>query len=372
MFGAKTLRIRSKFCRFHYRRKKNSGMILIIILWVMVILSVLAVSLGRNTSVELSLTKHAIGKLKAKYLAWAGLVYAMEQIRLDTEDTQSRNFDTLYYCAIPKESEDSPEGLFHQKPVGEGYFSVEHSAEETDSVNLKNYNGLRDEERFINLNGLNARSVNILRTLITLLGFDDESAQTIVYSLIDWKDKDSSLSHETYGAEDEFYTSQTSPYHCKNLPFESKEELLLVRGMTEEIFQKLKSYITIFPRQGNLKVNFDTAPELVLTAVARALSGPATGSEIADADSLVEKILDYRSGEDGGEFTQDDRQIELSAMPVNAVERNIFLQMNQFRTKKSDYLRVFVKGVDQNSNIETHIESVVQRNDLAIMYWKRN
>ena len=65
----------------HKKRKSNrSGVILIAVLWVLVILTMLTTSIGRNTSIELSLTKYAIARLQAKYLAWGGLVYAMNQI----------------------------------------------------------------------------------------------------------------------------------------------------------------------------------------------------------------------------------------------------------------------------------------------------
>ena len=58
----------------------KSGIILIIVLWTLVILSMLAVSLGRKTSIELSLAKYAIAKFKAKQIAFAGLIYSISQI----------------------------------------------------------------------------------------------------------------------------------------------------------------------------------------------------------------------------------------------------------------------------------------------------
>ena len=49
-------------------------------------------------------------------------------------------------------------------------------------------------------------------------------------AIVDWLDMDSSP--RPYGAEDDYYTALSPPYHCKNGPLDSLEELLLVRGVT--------------------------------------------------------------------------------------------------------------------------------------------
>ena len=52
-------------------------------------------------------------------------------------------------------------------------------------------------------------------------------------AIVDWLDMDSSP--RPYGAEDDYYTALSPPYHCKNGPLDSLEELLLVRGVTPEL-----------------------------------------------------------------------------------------------------------------------------------------
>jgi type II secretory pathway component PulK len=211
-----------------------------------------------------------------------------------------------------------------------------------------------------------------LSALIVILGLDDETAKTISYAVLDWKDEDDSPSDSAYGAEDDYYQSLPKPYQCKNRPFDSAEELLLVRGMTPEIYEGLKGYVTVFPKQGILRVNFDTAPAGVLTALARAMGAVLPNVAPSDAEALVEKILRYRQGEDGTALTRDDRVVALNAMPVNAVERNLFLAMSQFRTYTSDYLRVRVKGTEKTREAQTVIEAVVYRNELSTLSWHRN
>jgi hypothetical protein len=65
--------------------------------------------------------------------------------------------------------------------------------------------------------------------LLKLPGMTDEIAD----SIIDWRDTDEQVS--ATGAESEYYQSLQPPYQCKNGPFETVEELLLVKGMTPEL-----------------------------------------------------------------------------------------------------------------------------------------
>ena len=64
--------------------QNNRGVVLMIVLLTLAILSITAAGLARKTSVEVALTKHHVNKLKAKYLAWAGFILAVDRIRSDT------------------------------------------------------------------------------------------------------------------------------------------------------------------------------------------------------------------------------------------------------------------------------------------------
>lgn len=354
-------------------KKDQSGTILLVTLWVLVVLTALTLSVGRSTALELALTKHTVAKAKSKYLAWAGIVYALDQIREDSHDSLSGKRDTLYYCAIPMNEGHAPVELFKGRVVGDGYFEISSRAdgfaqEEERGV----YYGLQDEERRININALTSSNAFVLNSLLILRGADPQTAQTITFSLLDWKDADNLLSQEGSGAEDDYYMGLSKPYHCKNRPLDSKEELLLVRGMDPETFQKIEDDITIFPKSGNLRINFDTASEAVLQALAYAFQGSLTNTETADADALAAKILDYRRGEDGREFTADDRPIEMGQMALNAKENVLFLAMNQFRTEKSDYIYVHSEGVEYRRGARTELSAVIYRPDLTIHYWHRD
>jgi len=76
---------------------------------------------------------------------------------------------------------------------------------------------------------------------------------------------------------------------CKNAPFEILEELLLVKGMTREIFEKVKEDVTVF---GEGKININTVGKRVLYGL---------GLE----EDCAKKVLSYREGTDGEEGTED-------------------------------------------------------------------
>jgi hypothetical protein len=378
--------------------KERSGVILIIVLWVLVILSALAISLGRKTSIELALAKNAIGKVRAKFISWAGVVYAINQIYRDTQDSSSFKKDTFAYCGIKENPDVSLEDLFSHREVGSGFFEIVYNQYSDESevmieeiiignkysgnrsvdivnqqgpfMKRKSFYGFSDEERKININGITKKDYNILSELILSFGYQEEKANIISASIVDWTDGDDTITGGEKGAENAYYEGLERPYRSKNTYFDVKEELLLVRGMTKEIYYAIEDYVTVFPRGGSLQINFETATAPVLRALARAMAKAALAEEV-EADSLVEKLLAYRRGDDGAEQTADDNIISFKEVATNAVERNIFLAMNRYRTKVSQFFNIHVAGVDRQSGAQSAVEAIVARDDYTLVRWKR-
>jgi general secretion pathway protein K len=119
----------------------------------------------------------------------------------------------------------------------------------------------------------------ILKGLLTTLGVKEEDADVIVDSIQDWRDSDDF--RRAHGAENDYYGSLPRPYKAKNADFESIEELLLVRGVTPELFYGrdgkpgLADFVTVYSESGKIKLS--SAPKEVLMAV------PGMTSELAEA-----------------------------------------------------------------------------------------
>ena len=72
-------------------------------------------------------------------------------------------------------------------------------------------------------------------TLLAACGLEDSAEITAVAnSIVDWTDEDTNFS--IGGAENDYYQGLDKPYLCKDGPMESIEELLLVKGVTPELY----------------------------------------------------------------------------------------------------------------------------------------
>lgn len=352
---------------------KNSGVVLIVVLWILVILSMLAIGLGRKSSVELALAKYSIDKLKSKYIAMAGLVYAMEKIRKGSNNKGSNKTDTRFQCGFALEDGQSVEDIFKNIGLKDGYFDIYYSEGVSSSGKSFRY-GFTDEESKININTIGPDNQKVLSNLIAQFNYEEGLADTLAEAVIQWRDRGQNVFSAPFSAGDRgpgMLSQENLPSLQANL-FGSVDELMLVDGMTQEIYDKIKKYVTVFPEAGRFLVNVNTAERPVLVAFARNFSGNMTNTTMDDADSLADKIINYRYGDDGVWATADDRVVDHNEMALVAKERAIFLSMMRHQTKVSRYLRVRVKGTDATSSVVSNIEAVVRRDDLSLVYWKRN
>jgi general secretion pathway protein K len=142
---------------------------------------------------------------------------------------------------------------------------------------------------------INLVSESMLRKIIGLFGLEGETKDIVVDSIVDWRDPDDF--YRLNGAEEAYYQSLKEPYHCKNAPFDSIEELLLVRGVTPALFygrndrkkgegeekvlpSGLKDIFSIYSPSGQVDIN--SAPPVVLKIV------------LAIPEDLLEKIVKAR------------------------------------------------------------------------------
>ena len=94
--------------------------------------------------------------------------------------------------------------------------------------------GVADEAGKINVNALlaldNGKGDVGYQILMDLPNMTEDVAN----SILDWLDP-SSDTPRSDGAKDDYYSALNPPYHCKNGPIDSIEELLLVKGVTPQL-----------------------------------------------------------------------------------------------------------------------------------------
>ena len=181
-------------------------------------------------------------------------------------------------------------------PVGDGWVSVK----------------IIDLERYANINDATPQ---LLQQALTAMGVDANSIPIVSDSILDWVQPGDNP--RLSGAKNEYYLSLNPPYYCKEAPMDDIAELLLVKGVTMEMYtgqgegQKsaapkgfnsapfedngyafgLKDVFTPF---SDGQININTADANVLQLI--------PGVDAATADAIIKT----RAGPDGVDGTGDD------------------------------------------------------------------
>lgn len=188
-------------------RPASRGSVLIIVLWVAFGLVSLALYFANSASLDLRAADNRVAGLEAEQAIAGAARYAS---------------NILANLPEPGTIPDTTTYVSEAVPVGDAAFWFIGR----DNNNLNGDRmvfGLVDEASKLNLN------TATLDMLQNLPGMTPELAAAI----IDWRDADSNVT--TGGAEDDTYQRLNPPYHCKNAPFESLDELRLVYGMSNSV-----------------------------------------------------------------------------------------------------------------------------------------
>jgi general secretion pathway protein K len=140
---------------------------------------------------------------------------------------------------------------------------------------------------------------------------DPNSTTDLINCMKDWMDKeDDDAITGINGAETDYYEDLEPPYSCRNGTVDHKDQLLLVKGMTRELYYGqdglpgISEYITEYGAEGGRqggtfpgKVNIGTCPLPVMQALVQVENRDLAGAIIA-----------YRGEKDGAGFVNDVSQ----------------------------------------------------------------
>lgn len=241
------------------RVKDRGGSVLVVALWAMAALLLLVVSLASRTRTGLRLAGYAWDEARLVQTAKAGAVLTAASLRLESSS----------FTALSQPWGDSP-GFFKDRPAGEGRFTLLPGPDS----GAPRY-GPADESSRININHV---PEDVLERV-----FGGAAA-----AVADWRDADRAA--RPGGAEDPAYGTESRPYPCRNGPFLTVEELLLVQGITPDLFHRVKDRLTVY---GGGRVNVNTASGAVL-------------EDLGLPPAAVGGILAFRRGRDGTDGTEDD------------------------------------------------------------------
>jgi general secretion pathway protein K len=200
----------------------SRGVALIMVLWVMAILSVMALEFSFAMRTEINITKNHKEDLQRYAMAEGGVQRAITELiyKNDARLQQSRKTLSLDLEEIPPEQREwVADGRSYTLPFDQGSCEIR----------------IMSEGGKVNINIV---SEVLLRKIIGQLGLEGEERDVVVDSILDWRDPNDF--YRANGAENDYYLSLKEPYYCKNGNLDSIEELLLIRGITPDLFHGKK------------------------------------------------------------------------------------------------------------------------------------
>ena len=330
---------------------------MIFALWIVMLLTVFATAIGLRVRQRMTVLSRIEDRSRLHYITEAGAKKTIAAIRFDKE-RHPQQMD-----AESKAYRHHNQDVFEKITLPEGSARVSYELHPLEKKEKDLRFGVVDEESKINVNTSDRASLTRLFDLVTPL--DEEEAKGLVEAIISWREI-GETQLVGFGS-DEYYTNLPYPYLNKHAPFEILDELLLVRGMNEEIYERIKPFITIY---GDGLVNINTASEEVLFAL---------GLE----DPVIEKFLAARGGLDGEEATMDDHvflaayDVASEVQSLVSLDKEEVIQLSflngagKIKTT-SDYYLIQSFGQLDEGKEKLRIDCIYNARDNIIEYWNEN
>jgi len=277
-------------------RRGESGIALIIVMISITVLAILAAGFAFSMQVETKLARNYNSEAELEWLGRSGVEYAKwilaEQLRIRGEPY---------------------DGLDQIWAGGPGGIATTNSALMDVQKEVRLGNGsftwtITDMERKFNIN---TAPEAVLQQALILMGVDAGQMTPIVNSIRDWMDNNPSPRMQ--GAKSDYYQSLEPPYFCKSGPIDDMSELLLIKGVSPEIYwggASTNHFPAAFQKRSGAFGQQPLVPEFTsgLVDVFTPLSGgPQININTASADVLqlipgvtpviAEAIVSGRAGE---------------------------------------------------------------------------
>lgn len=186
------------------------------------VLTILAAGFAYSMKVETKLARNANSESELEWLGRSGVEYA-RWVLANSMANPAQPYDSLDQPWATGSGSLGPTNA----PIAdvENPLTIGHG-----TVTWK----ITDLESKFNINGSEQIMQQVLPQALTLMGVSPGEATPIVNSILDWTDPDDDTHVE--GAESDYYKGLDPPYMAKNGPMDDISELLLVKGITPEIY----------------------------------------------------------------------------------------------------------------------------------------
>jgi len=255
------------------RLRADGGYVLVAVLWALVLFSAVVIALTLTVRSRVETTANFAAREEARLLADG----VADLIAADWVKPEHRIANALELKA---------DGRAVRCKSGEAILAIR----------MVSVNGLVD---------LNAAPLPLLERLFLGLKLPEERARTLASAIIDFRDGDDI--RQTYGAEEKDYTSAGLPYGPKNNLFQTVDELDQVLGLSRDVFNAVKPYVTV--HSGLPYVDEEVAPPELLAALRPdQINSQVRATEIfghAAQSSRITRIFVTVETAGGGRFVRD-------------------------------------------------------------------
>lgn len=350
-------------------RQFRSGIALVVVMIAVAVLSLLAAAFAYSMKVETKLAQNANSEVELLWLGRSGVEYARyilaQQLAVVNEP----------YDSLNQKWAGGPGGIgstnsvlstlsLDNYPLGDGHFSIK----------------ITDLERKVNINMADQQ---MLEQAFILMGGDASQGEAVSSSILDWIDPDDDT--HINGAESDYYQGLDPPYFAKNAPIDDLSELLLVKGVTPEMYwgSAAAGHTVAAFQQKQGFAGFNEAPESYSVGLKDIFTPISTGRiNINTASSTVlqmipmvdeniaTEIIRQRAGPDGVDGTDDDTpfanvgeliNVGLGGQAVQSLSRLCDVHSRTFEVQVdaevAGYHRHFVAILGRNSPMDVKVLS---------------
>lgn len=341
---------------------RQRGSILILVMFVMVVLSLVAVGMTYRVGIHNRSARHEAIQIKLEALSRSAVELALIDLTNNIND-----FDHWAEAWRDHASVAARSGLPELQPQS-GLDEAEY---------VTTYSVI-DEDGKLNLLFASSEALEELG----LLPYQ-------IDAVFDWIDEDQVARAE--GAEDDFYSQYRRPYRSKNAPPEVLEELLLVRGISLEDYEgedlnhnrlldinedddaesepmdnrdgRLQlGLIDLLTVLGDGKINLNTAPREVLAT-------------LPISDEAVGQIVGFRAFDRNSRGSLEDHVFR-SSEDINTLngltdaDRDVLVTLSKF---SSDFYRIQVHSEHRSTGLRHRLQVLVFVSDTGpgVMQWSQ-
>ena len=315
----------------------NRGIALIVVILMVSVIVALTVDFNRTARNDLYDTANLSDGFRLYYIAKSGF-YGAEALLMEDKN----NFDALT----------------------EDWAKVEHLSLNTEiftrggsfRVRIEDETGKIPINKLVSGNAYNPLIKDMLIRLLSLPEFNLETGRVneIVDAIKDWLDKDDEVTGG--GAEGSYYQNLAKPYASKNGHLDCIDELLMIKGITKELYYgtkeapALEKCLTIY---GDGKININTAPKLALRALSKDVSV-----------ETAEKMDEYRMAE-GRDLSDVNWYNKIPGLIAGSISNGLI-------TVKSDYFTIAATGIlgNMKENVMGVVKREPEREAVKLLSWK--